>query len=189
MRNGGDESKVTDPFPYDLVEQELATGKVMIHKSCDSYGRPVVIVDCSKHILGEWSGESSQRVTGYVLDQCIASNRLERKNSLPSKDNPASEDHDDDDDIVLLGIFDLRHFTSRNADMAYARFLVSAFFDYYPRRLGRVLLVDAPIIFRPLYAVIKPLLGKYGKLVRFVKKEQLKEYFKKPEDIPDVFKN
>lgn len=36
----------------------------------------------------------------------------------------------------LLGVFDLKGFELRNADIQFAAFLVEAFFEYYPRRWG-----------------------------------------------------
>lgn len=44
---------------------------------------------------------------------------------------------------------------------------VEAFFEYYPRRVGQVLFVDAPWVFQPAWAVIKPLMRKYAALVSF----------------------
>ena len=46
---------------------------------------------------------------------------------------------------TVLGIFDLRGFTSANADWGFVRFLVDIFFLYYPKArcaaLGRAVLV------------------------------------------------
>lgn len=52
-----------------------------------------------------------------------------------------------------------------NADFVFAKFMVEAFFEYYPRRVGQVLFVDAPWVFQPAWAVIKPLMRKYAALV------------------------
>lgn len=46
-----------------------------------------------------------------------------------------------------------------------ARMQVDAFFEYYPRRVGQVLMVEAPWVFTPAWEVIKPLLRKYKALV------------------------
>ena len=50
-------------------------------------------------------------------------------------------------------------------------------FDIYPKRIGQVLLVGAPLIFQPLWAVVKPLLGKYASLVAFVSVQEAKDFF------------
>lgn len=92
----------------------------------------------------------------------------------------------------MLGIFDLSKFKSRNADISFVMFLVrawqllamvvlllclscrcsqiEAFIFYYPKRLTQVLFVDAPWVFQPVWTVIKPMLRKYGALVRAVGK-------------------
>ena len=53
-------------------------------------------------------------------------------------------------------------------------------FDVYPKRIGQVLLVGAPLIFQPVWAVIKPLLGKYAALVQFVSPQEAEAYFGSP---------
>lgn len=53
-------------------------------------------------------------------------------------------------------------------------------FDVYPKRIGQVLLVGAPLIFQPVWAVIKPLLGKYAALVQFVSPPEAEAYFGSP---------
>lgn len=91
---------------------------------------------------------------------------------------PATADAKGPGDEQLLGVFDLKGFELRNADLAFVAFLVEAFFEYYPRRVGQVLLVDAPWIFQAPWKAIKPLLRKYSALVRFVDRPTLvKEYF------------
>ena len=42
---------------------------------------------------------------------------------------------------------------------------IDVFFNYYPKRLGQVLFVDAPFIFQPGWNMVKPLVGKYAALV------------------------
>ena len=47
------------------------------------------------------------------------------------------------------------------------RFLlqVQAFFEFYPKRVGQVLFVEAPWVFGPAWEVIRPLMRKYAALV------------------------
>lgn len=103
---------------------------------------------CARHVIGAHPLPSSIRLASLVLDRAVA--------ALP----PGTD--------TLVGVFDLRGFGPANADLAFARFLVDACFLYYPRRLGAVLFVDAPWAFRPVWAIVRPLLRKYGALVRFV---------------------
>lgn len=130
------------------VAAEAATGKVYLHPHPDALGRPVVVVRTARHVIGAHPLASSIRLASFVLDRAVA--------ALP----PGTD--------TLVGVFDLRGFGPANADLAFARFLVDACFTYYPRRLGAVLFVDAPWAFRPVWAVVRPLLRKYGALVRFV---------------------
>ena len=135
------------------VAAEAATGKVYLHSRPDALGRPAVVVRCARHYTGARPLRSSIELAAYVLDAAVA--------ALP----PGTD--------TLVGIFDLRGFGPANADLAFARFLVDACFLYYPRRLGAVLFVDAPWAFKPVWLVVKPLLRKYGALVRFVGAEDV----------------
>lgn len=42
---------------------------------------------------------------------------------------------------------------------------VQAFFEFYPKRVGQVLFVEAPWVFGPAWEVIRPLMRKYAALV------------------------
>lgn len=90
---------------------------------------------------------------------------------------PPTQEARNPGDEQLLGIFDLKGFELRNADLPFVAFLVEAFFEYYPRRVGQVLLVDAPWIFQAPWKAIKPLLRKYSALVRFVDRETMRREF------------
>jgi hypothetical protein len=70
---------------------------------------------------GEYPIADSKRLAGYVLDQAVA--------SLP----PGGEQ--------IMGLFDLRGFELKNADLQFAAFIIEAFFEYYPRRWGGCLVM------------------------------------------------
>ena len=171
-----------------------------------------MVIRCARHVTGEFPLESSVRLASYVLEKAVAelregeqgeeeegegsesersasplstySSSLASSCSSPSSSSSSSATNNDDVE-TLLGIFDLRGFGPRNADLSFARFLVDACFLYYPRRLGAVLFVDAPWAFKPVWAVVKPLLRKYGALVRFVSAEEVREvYFAEGEAPP-----
>lgn len=78
---------------------------------------------------------------------------------------------------TVIGIFDLRGFGPRNADFKFVRFLIEAFFNFYPRRAAEVLMVDAPFAFMAPYEMVKPALGKYGNLIKFVSRDRVRQYF------------
>ena len=62
------------------------------------------------------------------------------------------------------------------------------FFTYYPKRLGQVLMVDAPWLFQPPWQLIKPLLKKYATLVRFVSAKDVRNEFFTADKVPEDFK-
>ena len=45
----------------DSLSLELATKKAWVHTSVDKYGRPVVMIDAKKHVVGQFPLESSKR--------------------------------------------------------------------------------------------------------------------------------
>lgn len=160
------EGKICDTFKWrkDIgdvresdVAEEMATGKTLVHEHKDIHGRSVLLVNARKHVVGEFTARQSQSLLKYSIDKAI--------------------DSLDEEAETLLGVFDLKGFGPKNADLEYVVFLVDAFFKYYPRRIGEVLLVDAPLIFRPTWMIAKPMLGKYAKLVKFVSVQEATTYF------------
>eukprot|EP00877_Chromochloris_zofingiensis_P000680 jgi/Chrzof1/10612/Cz05g05060.t1_CPSFL1 len=156
-------------IPFTAVEREYNTGKAYVAQHPDKYGRPAIVIRASKHITGEFPIDDSKRLCTYLLDQAIE--------QLP------------DGSEQLIGLFDLRGFQLQNADLAFAAFMIEAFFDYYPRRVGQVLLVDAPWVFRPPWEAIKPLMRKYAALVSFVSAEQVHRDYFTPDTVPEDFKS
>ena len=63
------------------------------------------------------------------------------------------------------------------------------FFNFYPKRISQVLLVDAPWVFRPIWAAVRPALGKYAKIVTFVSQADLCPTYFLPDTLPDAFKS
>ena len=62
---------------------------------------------------------------------------------------------------------------------------IDMFFSYYPRRLSQVLVVDAPWVFKPAWAAVRPTLRKYAQLVKFVSRQQLQQDFFTPATLPE----
>ncbi|MEW5315638.1 MAG: hypothetical protein WDW38_007052 [Sanguina aurantia] len=149
------------------VAAEFKSGKAYVHAHCDVYGRPVVFIKTKLHVTGQYPIRDSKKLAVLLIDDAIS--RL-----------PAGGEQ-------ILGIFDLRDFSLQNADFEFAAFMVDAFFEYYPRRVGQVLMVEAPWVFTPAWEVIKPLLRKYKALVRFVSVSELKGEFFTPSTAPPDF--
>ena len=160
-------SRRSDDLQTTDIAKEAATGKAYIHTHLDVLDRPVLVVRASKHVLGASPLESSEQLCSFLLDRAIE--------KLP----PGQK--------TILGIFDLRGFSTRNADIQFATFLIDAFFTYYPKRVSQVLIVEAPWVFTPVYNVVKPLLRKYAALVRFVSVEEVRREYFTPSTLPEDF--
>lgn len=81
----------------------------------------------------------SKRLCVHIIDSAIA--RLEDGASTSGSGSEADSGREDKGvrGEQLVGIFDLDGFSvPRNADFAFAAFMVEAFFEYYPRRVGQV---------------------------------------------------
>lgn len=157
-----------DEITDQAVAAELASGKAYLHTAKDVNNRPVIVIRVQKHIMGEFPLDDSKRLCVHLLEKAIA--------ELPEGGE------------TLVGIFDLRGFANRNADLGFVRFLVDIFFTYYPKRLGQVIMVDAPFIFKPGWAIVKPWLRKYADLVCFVDRKQLASDFFTPDTLPPDFR-
>lgn len=140
----------------DSVRAAAKTGKSYLHDFLDVYKRPVMMVDASKHIPGE--SVEDEKLCVYLIEKALS--------RLP-------EGRDD-----ILTIIDLRGFGTKNADLKFVTFLFDVFYYYYPKRLGQVLFVEAPFVFKPIWQLVKPMLKSYASLVRFCSVEEVrKEYF------------
>ncbi|KAB5525011.1 hypothetical protein DKX38_022760 [Salix brachista] len=196
------------------VKSIVDTGKAYVHDSLDVYGKPVLIVVASKHFPSvtidfSWFDEDfmehdpveNEKLCVFLIEKALGK-------LVAGKEQ-------------ILGIFDLRGFSTKNADLTYLTFLVSIFYGlallagstcewisedvlwkvsqttipkfdvfyyYYPKRLGQVLFVEAPFIFKPIWQVAKPLLRSNASLVRFCSVETVrKEYFTE-ETLPASFR-
>lgn len=140
----------------DSVRDAAKTGKSYLHDFLDVYKRPVMMVDASKHIPGELVED--EKLCVYLIEKALT--------RLPEGRND------------ILTIIDLRGFGTKNADLKFVTFLFDVFYYYYPKRLGQVLFVEAPFVFKPIWQLVKPMLKSYASLVRFCSVEEVrKEYF------------
>ncbi|CAH8392935.1 unnamed protein product [Eruca vesicaria subsp. sativa] len=151
----------------DSVKTAAETGKAYVHGFLDMKGRPVVIVAPAKHIPGLLDPIEDEKLCVFLLEKALS--------KLPAGQHK------------ILGIFDLRGFSSQNADLKFLTFLFDVFYYYYPSRLDEVLFVDAPFIFQPIWQITKPVVKSYASLVKFCSVETVrKEYFTE-ETIPSNF--
>ncbi|XP_057472559.1 uncharacterized protein LOC130761108 [Actinidia eriantha] len=153
----------------DSVRTVAETGKAFVHDFLDLCDRPVLIVVASKHFPGKQNRSENEKLCVFLIEKALS--KL-----------PAGKEE-------ILGIFDLRGFGTDNADLQFLTFLFDVFYYYYPKRLGQVLFVDAPFVFKPIWQLAKPLLKSYASLVRFCSVEDvIKEYFTES-TIPTIFRD
>ncbi len=143
------------------VDEEAATGKAVLLSERDACGRSVVYVTLTKHEVETRDLSRTCRLCVRLVDEALERSRAEGEGAVET----------------LMCVFDLRGFTMKNADIDFVKFFIKCIFDYFPKRVSQVLIVDAPWVFKPVWAVIKPLMGKYASLVRQVKVSEAKEYF------------
>lgn len=145
----------------------------MLHIHPDADGRPVVVVTAARHKKGAAPLRATVELGAYLVEEAVrlAGDPLvaaegDAGGATGAPAGPPSAFSSPDG--TLLAIIDLHAFGPSNADFAFMRFLVDALYRYYPRRVAAVLLVDAPPGFAAVWAVVRPWLGKYGALARFV---------------------
>ncbi|KAF3436992.1 hypothetical protein FNV43_RR19745 [Rhamnella rubrinervis] len=142
----------------DSVKTVAETGKSYVHDFLDVNKRPVLIVVGSKHFPGVHKPSEDEKLCVFLIEKALS--------KLPHWREE------------ILGIVDLRGFGTKNADINFLTFLFDVFYYYYPKRLGEVLFVEAPFVFKPIWQLAKPLIKSYASLVRFCSVETVrKEYF------------
>ncbi|CAK9138586.1 unnamed protein product [Ilex paraguariensis] len=127
------------------VKSVAETGKSYVHDFVDVCGRPVLIVEVSKHFPEMQDPYEDEKLCVFLIEKALS--RL-----------PAGKQD-------ILAIIDLRGFGTENADIKFLTFLFDVFYYYYPRRLGEVLFVEAPFLFKPVWQLAKPMLKSYASLV------------------------
>jgi len=154
------------PIPEHLYrEEESETGKCALHHKLDRDGRAVIIVRVDRHVINDFPLESSKAL-------CVAT--IEK----------ALEQLDQRGEISV--IFNLNGFGLRNADFAFAKFLVKTLYKYYPQRLGAAYMVDAPLLFQGPWKIVKPWLRRYASLVTFLPSNKVSGLFDDPVDAPTL---
>ncbi|XP_042042569.1 CRAL-TRIO domain-containing protein C589.09, mitochondrial-like [Salvia splendens] len=150
------------------VKRVAETGKARLHDYLDVHNRPVLIVEASKHLPGEYEPNEDESLCVFLIEKALS--------KLPEGQQQ----------VVIL--IDLRGFQTQNTDLKFLTFVFDASYCYYPRRLGQVLFVDAPFIFKPFWQLVKPLLKSYASLVRFCSVKEVKEEYFTADTIPTSFR-
>ncbi|KAH6755295.1 Sec14p-like phosphatidylinositol transfer family protein [Perilla frutescens var. hirtella] len=150
------------------VKRVGTTGKAYLHNYLDIHSRPVLIVEASKHFPGEYEPYEDEKLCVFLIEKALS--------KLPAGKQE------------VLVIMDLRGFQAQNSDLKFLTFVFDAFYYYYPRRLGQVLFVDAPFIFKPFWQLVKPLLKSYASLVRFCSAKEVKQEYFTADTVPISFR-
>ncbi|WIA20831.1 hypothetical protein OEZ85_005184 [Tetradesmus obliquus] len=156
---------------YEDVAEQHRTGKAYLHSYLDKAGRPAVVIRARKHFIGQFPIADSKRLSAYMLDSAVAMLQQQQQQLQQPQQQQQQQEQ-------ILWVVDLQGISMRNIDLAFVMFVLQAVPECYPRRVGQVLLVDAPWIFKAPWEAFKPLLRKYAALVRFVSRKELAvEYF------------
>ena len=143
------------------VAEEAASGKAVLLGERDAQNRPVVYVTLTKHDVETREISRTCRLCVKLVDEALE--------QLSGEGAGAPE--------TLMCVFDLRGFTMKNADIDFVKFFIKCIFDYFPKRISQVLLIEPPWVFTPVWQIVKPLMGKYAALVKQVKAKDAKAYF------------
>ena len=82
----------------------------------------------------------------------------------------------------IYAVWDMRDFSGANADLDLAKFcILDVFRKYYPKRLNQVAAIDSPWAFKPIWAILKPIIGKYSSVVKFCKVQDVLDNFNEGE--------
>ena len=108
------------------VIEEAKTGKAVLMKERDVLGRPVVLVTLIKHEVATRVLEDTQKLCVKLLDEGLEELKKEGF-----------------EQETVMCVYDLRGFSMKNADIDFTKFFISCIFDYYPKRISQVLVVEA----------------------------------------------
>ncbi|XP_047156442.1 sec14 cytosolic factor-like [Vigna umbellata] len=152
------------------VRNELAQEKVFV-QGHDKIGRPIAVVIGRKHFQNKDGGDEFKRFVVYVFDKICA--------SIP----PGQE--------KFAGIAELKGWGYSNSDVRGYLGALSVLQDYYPERLGKLFIVNAPYIFMKVWQIIYPFIdNKTKKKIVFVDKNKVKSTLLEDIDesnIPEIF--
>lgn len=138
------------------VVNEIAQNKVFMQGK-DKKGRPIIVVLGSRHFQNKLGGlDEFKRFVVFLLDKLCS--------SMP---------HGGEEKFVVIG--DLENWGYRNSDIRAYLGSLSILQDYYPERLGKTYLVNAPQIFMTAWKIVYPFIDvKTRSKIVFVEKKRLK---------------
>ncbi|QCD84948.1 phosphatidylinositol transfer protein 3-like [Vigna unguiculata] len=152
------------------VRNDLAQEKVFM-QGHDKIGRPIAVVVGRKHFQNKDGGDEFKRFVVYVFDKICA--------SIP----PGQE--------KFVAIAELKGWGYSNSDVRGYLGALTVLQDYYPERLGKLIIVNAPYIFMKVWQLIYPFIdNKTKKKIVFVDKNKVKSALLEDIDesnMPEIF--
>ncbi|KAK7399292.1 hypothetical protein VNO78_10473 [Psophocarpus tetragonolobus] len=152
------------------VPNQLAHDKVFV-QGHDKIGRPILIVFGAKHFQSKNGLDEFKRFVVYVLDKVCAS-------------MPAGQEK-------FVGIAELKGWGYSNSDVRGYIGALAILQDYYPERLGKLFIVNAPYIFMKVWQLVYPFIDeKTKKKIVFMEKNKVKSTLLKDIDesqLPEIF--
>ncbi|OAY30601.1 phosphatidylinositol transfer protein 3 isoform X4 [Manihot esculenta] len=152
------------------VSNEIAQNKVFV-QGTDKKGRPIMVAFGSRHYQNKESSEELKRFVVYVLDKICA------------RTSPEQEK------FVVLA--DLQGWGYANSDVRGCLAALAILQDYYPERLGKLFIVNAPYIFMAVWKIIYPFIdNNTKKKIVFVENKKLKSTLLEDIDeslTPDIY--
>jgi len=139
------------------IKNELATGKGGPH-GFDRCGRPVIWAFAGRHDKNARDIEETVKLILYSLETAISTGE---KNGIEQ----------------VCFVFDLSGFGRKSMDYEVVKRLFLLLANYYPERLGQVLLLNAPKVFNVFWRVISPYIDPVTfKKIQFVSKNVFHEF-------------
>jgi len=138
------------------ISNELSKRKSLVVENADHHGRPVNFVFARRHHNNDRDLEEVKLSIIHVLEKLI------------SKSNPNEE--------KITVAVDLTSFSLINLDLKVSA-LLNSIMVFYPYIIEKVLIVEAPAIFRMCWNLIKKVTSKHLiDTVHFVDKDELKNF-------------
>lgn len=145
----------------DQIAPSLASNAAYVHPHLDKEGRAVIVVEIAKHMKDDRDLDSAKLHAVWAVEKCLKM----------MEESPAGSGG-------IYAVWDMRGFSGANADLDLAKFcILDVFRKYYPKRLEQVAAVDSPWAFKPIWAILKPIIGKYSSVVKFCKTQDVLDNF------------
>jgi hypothetical protein len=124
-----------DKLTVNYVAREIRTGKMRLLGQTDKLGRPIIVLQPSKHVPKESSPLEVSKLLTYNLERGI---KMMKENIE-----------------TCVFIIDFKGMSPRAADLRVPKIVLETLQQRYPERVALVLVVNAPWFFRFIWATIR----------------------------------